>query len=90
MSERASDDEIAALQPIIADLVEMLDPHVIARAYRRAHVAGAMTRVLVVPECDVDVIRLARYVRARCGDVKLIEASRLSPASSEVPSEAQS
>jgi hypothetical protein len=69
---RASDAEIEALQPIIADLVDLLDPHVIAKAYRAGRSTGATVRLLVIPEVDVDVIALARYVRARTGDVRTI------------------
>jgi hypothetical protein len=58
---RASDAEIEALQPIIADLVDLLDPHVIAKAYRAGRSTGATVRLLVIPEVDVDVIALARY-----------------------------
>lgn len=67
MSARATDAEIATLAPIIEDLVELLEPHVAARAYRAARAHGAIIRTLILPEVDVDVVALARYVAARGG-----------------------
>lgn len=76
MSARATDDELDALQPIIAELLDLLDPHVASLAYRAAHTAGATVRVLIVPEVDVDVIELARYVRRRTGETaRVIDAN---------------
>jgi len=67
VAERATNEEIAALGQIIGELLEMLDPHVAAPAYRSARAHGAHIRQMVVPEIDVDVIRLARFVARYAG-----------------------
>lgn len=65
MVERASGDELAALAPIILELLEILDPHVAAPIYRAVPAHGGYARTIVVPEVDVDVVALARFVARR-------------------------
>jgi hypothetical protein len=61
---RATDGEIEALEPILDELLAMMAPFE-HRMFRAAKAAGARTRVLTVKNIDVDLIELARYIRAR-------------------------
>lgn len=78
MIARVTDDELPTLGPIIAELLEMLDPHVAEPLFRALLANGGRSRVLIIREIDVDVIALARFVRDRSaagGKAKVIEAA---------------
>lgn len=67
MVERATEAELATLEPIILDLLDILDPHVAAPMYRAVLAHGGHARTIIVPEVDVDVVALARFVARRVG-----------------------
>lgn len=77
--ERASGDELAALAPIILELLEILDPHVTAPMYRAVRAHGGYARTIIVPEVDVDVVALARFVARRRMDETAPNDAALEP-----------
>lgn len=68
MSERIeSEEEAEALAPIIRELLEILSP-VMAERFKTSSANGAFIReVTLIDAPDIDIVSLARWVRAREG-----------------------
>lgn len=87
MVECASGDELAALAPTILELLEILDPHVAAPMYRAVLAHGGHARTIVVPEVDVDVVALARFVARRRTDETAPNGAALEQRASKIREE---